>query len=171
MKFLPVIIACLCLPIIAFAQNPLARTINDNKAAFGLWATNPDKYEVQVLYTEIDRRADGTVSLKTHHWGTDSTQYFYPASTVKKVVPTNTANTMSATWGDEDDEYDEGYEVGGAGEDDEDDDDEYGAYDADGNDGEHGGHYNDGNDDEDGDDGDDTTYGEDCELRWRRRRR
>ena len=64
-------------------QNPLADIIAENKAAFGSWASDPDKYEIQVLYSEIERRADGTVRLKTHRWGADSNQYFYPASAVK----------------------------------------------------------------------------------------
>ena len=63
--------------------NPLEQIITENKATFGPWASAPDKYEIQVLYTEIDRKQDGTVALKTHRWGADSTQYFYPASTVK----------------------------------------------------------------------------------------
>lgn len=66
------------------AQHPLADIIREQKAEFGPWASNPDKYEIQVLYTEIDRQADGTVALTTHRWGAaDTSQYFYPASTVK----------------------------------------------------------------------------------------
>ncbi|TXF89957.1 serine hydrolase [Neolewinella aurantiaca] len=64
-------------------ENPLAEIIARGKDTFGLWANNPDKYEIQVLYTEIDRKEDGRPVLKTHWWGSDSTQYFYPASTVK----------------------------------------------------------------------------------------
>ena len=64
-------------------QNPLTELIDRQKADFGPWAADPDQFEVQVLYTQIDRREDGTVSLTTHRWGADSTNYFYPASTVK----------------------------------------------------------------------------------------
>ena len=75
--------AFLILAGIACAQNPLARIIDEGEAGFGPWATDPDGYEAQVLYTRIDRRADGTARLITHRWGADSTRYFYPASTVK----------------------------------------------------------------------------------------
>ena len=68
---------------VASAQNPLAQIIEEGKTNFGPWANDPDGYEIQVLYTRIDRRADGTARLVTHRWGADSTRYFYPASTVK----------------------------------------------------------------------------------------
>ena len=80
--------ACLLsLATFATAQsNPLAELIEANRADFAPWVDHPDSFEVQVLYTQIDRRPDGSVRLATHHWGADSTQYFYPASTVKMPV-------------------------------------------------------------------------------------
>lgn len=86
MKTLLVTFICVLFTSTAAAQvvgNPLEDIITENKASFGPWASDPDKYEIQVLYTEIDRQKDGTVKLKTHRWGSDSTQYFYPASSVK----------------------------------------------------------------------------------------
>jgi len=81
MKFLPLF---LLLSLSALAQNPLETIVRDNKEDFGPWAADPDTYEIQVLYTEIDRRDDGAVRLTTHRWGAqDTAQYFYPASTVK----------------------------------------------------------------------------------------
>lgn len=83
MKLLLSLVLCL-LTGAGVAQNSLESIINKNRADFGPWATNPDKYEIQVLYSEIDRQPDGTIRLKTHRWGTaDTNQYFYPASTVK----------------------------------------------------------------------------------------
>lgn len=68
----------------AAGQHTLESIIEANKASFGPWASQPDKYEIKVLYTEIDRQQDGTVKLKSHRWGAaDTSQYFYPASTVK----------------------------------------------------------------------------------------
>ncbi|NJC27887.1 serine hydrolase [Neolewinella antarctica] len=64
-------------------QNTLERILHDSQNTFGPWATNPAKYEVQVLYSEIHRHDDGSVTFTTHRWGADSTRYFYPASTVK----------------------------------------------------------------------------------------
>ena len=65
------------------AQNVLAEIIEANRDSFGEWADNPDRYEVQVLYSRIERENDGKVSLTTDHWGSDPSRYFYPASTVK----------------------------------------------------------------------------------------
>ena len=66
--------------------NPLADLIDQHRAEFGPWVEHPDSFEVQVLYSRIDREPDGTVRLQTYRWGTDSSQYFYPASTVKMPV-------------------------------------------------------------------------------------
>ena len=72
-------------PLLA-QDNPLAEIIAQHRADFGPWVEDPDGFEVQVLYSRIDRRPDGTVHLDTYRWGTDSAQYFYPASTVKMPV-------------------------------------------------------------------------------------
>lgn len=87
------------LPVLA--QNPLSTIIAQQQESFGPWASAPDKYEVQVLYTEIERREDGTVDLVTHRWGTaDTNQYFYPASTVKlpaAILALQKINELGAT--------------------------------------------------------------------------
>lgn len=84
-----------------FAQNPLTSIIQDNQSSFGPWVSNPDEYEIQVLYTEIDRKKDGTVQLATHRWGAaDTSQYFYPASTVKMpaaILALQRINELGAT--------------------------------------------------------------------------
>jgi len=41
------------------------------------------KYKIQIIYTQIFRDDNGTPSFKTHHYLTDSTNYFYCASLVK----------------------------------------------------------------------------------------
>ena len=95
------LVLLLLLSATAAAQNPLENIIERNKEEFGPWATDPDTYEVQVLYTEIDRRADGSVHLTTHRWGAaDSSQYFYPASTVKMpaaILALQRINELNAT--------------------------------------------------------------------------
>ncbi|HWA33310.1 MAG TPA: serine hydrolase [Cyclobacteriaceae bacterium] len=40
-------------------------------------------FEIQVLYTQIDRDANNRPSFKSHEFFVDSTKYFYPASTIK----------------------------------------------------------------------------------------
>ncbi|CAH1001436.1 hypothetical protein LEM8419_02339 [Neolewinella maritima] len=74
-------------PVLLVAQhNPLAEVIEQQRADFAPWVDRPDSFEVQILYSQIDRRPDGTVQLRTYRWGADSTQYFYPASSVKMPV-------------------------------------------------------------------------------------
>ena len=78
------LVLLLLIPLGLTGQSVLHDLIAENKSSFGPWAQDPDKYEIQVLYTEIDRAADGSVSLTTHRWGVaDTNQYFYPASSVK----------------------------------------------------------------------------------------
>ena len=80
------LLLCLLLPLTTSAQNVLSEIIAANRDSFSSWVTNPGRYEIQVLYTRIDRPTDSTVVLTTHRWGSDNTQYFYPASTVKLPV-------------------------------------------------------------------------------------
>jgi hypothetical protein len=44
---------------------------------------DPDKYRVQIIYTQIDRDADNRPAFTSYTYGLDAEQYFYPASTVK----------------------------------------------------------------------------------------
>ena len=79
-------IICL-LPLFAFSASAqeglLERLISKNKAKLGAWAQQPESYEVQVIYTQIDRDENNQPSFTTHQWRVDDTRYFYPASTVK----------------------------------------------------------------------------------------
>jgi Beta-lactamase enzyme family len=43
-------------------------------------------WKVQIIYTQIDRKADNSPSFKTHYYNYDPNSYFYPASTVKMPV-------------------------------------------------------------------------------------
>lgn len=43
----------------------------------------PGQYDIQIIYTRIDRDANGKPSFSTFYHHADSTRYFYPASTVK----------------------------------------------------------------------------------------
>lgn len=44
---------------------------------------NKDLYEIQIIYTQIDRDAQGRPSFRTYQYNVDSSRYFYPASMVK----------------------------------------------------------------------------------------
>lgn len=45
-----------------------------------------DKFEVQVVYTQIDRDSDDNPHFTSYSYNYDSSRYFYPASTVKMPV-------------------------------------------------------------------------------------
>lgn len=47
---------------------------------------NPDKYQVQVLYTQINRDKANKPSFKSYTFNVDPKRYYYPASTVKLVA-------------------------------------------------------------------------------------
>ncbi|RME99137.1 MAG: hypothetical protein D6772_08130 [Bacteroidetes bacterium] len=64
-------------------RNVLEKIIRQHKADFGDWAKDPEAYELQVIYTQIDRDAQGRPSFTSYRYGVDPNNYFYPASTVK----------------------------------------------------------------------------------------
>ncbi len=47
---------------------------------------HPSRYELQILYTQINRDSANHPSFTSHYYGIDSNTYFYPASTVKLPV-------------------------------------------------------------------------------------
>ena len=53
---------------------------------FGTVMQNPEKYRVQIIYTQIDRDADNQPVFKTFLYNVNPGEYFYPASTVKLPV-------------------------------------------------------------------------------------
>lgn len=44
---------------------------------------NPQKYRVQILYTQINRDAQNKPSFKSYGYRVNPQEYFYPASTIK----------------------------------------------------------------------------------------
>jgi hypothetical protein len=59
----------------------LLRTFGDSTLQAVLAA--PEQFQLQLIYTQIDRDADNQPAFTTHFLGVDSSLYFYPASTVK----------------------------------------------------------------------------------------
>ncbi|SNS59044.1 Beta-lactamase enzyme family protein [Belliella buryatensis] len=47
---------------------------------------NREKYQVQILYTQIDRDEENKIQLTNYDLGLDDQKYFYPASTIKLPV-------------------------------------------------------------------------------------
>lgn len=50
---------------------------------FGPMLQNPAAYDIQILYTQINRDAQNRPTFRTFRYRTDKERYFYPASTVK----------------------------------------------------------------------------------------
>jgi len=64
-------------------MNPIQQLISENKKQLGPPANNPEKFELQIIYTQIDRDDNNTPTFSSHHFHVDKNQYFYPASTIK----------------------------------------------------------------------------------------
>ena len=45
-----------------------------------------ETYQVQILYTQIDRNEHGNAMMQDHEFNLNDRVYFYPASTVKSPV-------------------------------------------------------------------------------------
>lgn len=65
------------------ARQPLEKILAENAADFDSILSKPDVYEVQIIYTQIDRDEKQFPHFTSWSWNLDSTRYFYPASTVK----------------------------------------------------------------------------------------
>lgn len=57
--------------------------LKSQPARFATVMQDPDKYRVQVIYTQIDRDAENRPTFTSFDYRVDPDQYFYPASTVK----------------------------------------------------------------------------------------
>lgn len=66
------------------SQNSLIEDIlKSREDLFGPVLKDPEKYEVQVLYTQINRDENNVPSFKSFSYRVDNSKYFYPASSVK----------------------------------------------------------------------------------------
>jgi len=61
----------------------LNQLISDHASDFKNITDNPNQYEVQIIYTQINRDKDNRPTFTPHTYQTNNTEYFYPASTVK----------------------------------------------------------------------------------------
>lgn len=64
----------------------LENLLNQYPQYFDSILNNRDAYNVQVIYTQIDRGANGLAALKNYYFNVNGNHYFYPASTVKFPV-------------------------------------------------------------------------------------
>ena len=64
-------------------ENVLLKILQENKADFSVWMDAPEKHQVQIIYTQIDRDEKNHPTFISYTYGLDTNRYFYPASTVK----------------------------------------------------------------------------------------
>jgi hypothetical protein len=64
------------------AQSPLQQILAGLPMEMDTLLQQPEKYRIQIVYTQIDRDARNRPHFQTYTFG-DTAQYFYPASTVK----------------------------------------------------------------------------------------
>jgi hypothetical protein len=68
-------------------NNPLlAGLLESHPQHFDHILKDQDKYKVQIIYTQIDRRDNNTPVFTDHYFRVNPNAYFYPASTVKMPV-------------------------------------------------------------------------------------
>jgi hypothetical protein len=77
---LPIALALSCAPR---DENIIADLMEKHPEQFADILANKDRYEVQVIYTQIDRDEHNKPSFRSFYFNVDSSRYFYPASTVK----------------------------------------------------------------------------------------
>ena len=74
----------------AFAQimghDFIEKLLKKHPERFETILASPEKYQVQILYTKIDRNNRNEPKFATYGYGVNSNQYFYPASTVKLAI-------------------------------------------------------------------------------------
>lgn len=60
--------------------------LKQNPRLFGDITANPAEYQVQIIYTQINRDKNNTPSFTDHFYRVNEQQYFYPASVVKMPI-------------------------------------------------------------------------------------
>ena len=66
-------------------NNPMALVLTSQNTSIRKVIDRVDQYEVQILYTQIDRSNDSII-LTDYEFQLDDMKYFYPASTVKLPI-------------------------------------------------------------------------------------
>lgn len=64
-------------------DNFIEKLLKKHPERFSEILKNPEKYRIQILYTKIDRNKNNVPHFTTHGYRLNSSEYFYPASTVK----------------------------------------------------------------------------------------
>ncbi|WP_044199126.1 serine hydrolase [Dyadobacter tibetensis] len=83
-------------PTTLSAQDLLEKLMRDRPDRFGEIMAHPDRYQVQVRYTRIDRNKRNEPKFTTYSYGLPTDTYFYPASTVKLAAVALALEKMNA---------------------------------------------------------------------------
>lgn len=67
-------------------NNPLSAILKAEDTLISNVMANPKTHELQIIYTQIDRDSMGNVQFHEYQFQENSSNYFYPASTVKLPV-------------------------------------------------------------------------------------
>lgn len=73
----------LLLIILASCENPIHQVVESSNDIIKPIIDNVEKYEVQIIYTQVDTTDNGEITLKDYTYKVDQDSYFYPASTIK----------------------------------------------------------------------------------------
>ncbi len=77
----------LLLSLSTMAQKKLLhKLLHENENLFGEVLKRPEQYDVQIIYTQIDRDENNIPAFRSFSFGLDEKKYFYPASTVKMPI-------------------------------------------------------------------------------------
>lgn len=64
-------------------ETPLTKVLASDSPAIKKVMSDPDKYEVQILFTEVNRSNPSVITFDNYEYKVSDKKYFYPASTVK----------------------------------------------------------------------------------------
>jgi len=64
-------------------DGSLENLLSSQPERFATVLADPEKYRVQIIYTQIDRDEDNVPAFTSYQYRVDTGEYFYPASTVK----------------------------------------------------------------------------------------
>ncbi len=81
------LVTLLVLAIISCSkQNPLEIALDSDSDSINKVMQNYNDYEVQIIYTQINRSKNGEISFEDFEFNVNDSTYFYPASSVKFPV-------------------------------------------------------------------------------------
>lgn len=75
-----------CVLLLVGCNDPLKEALQSKDPMIKNVVDNLEKFELQIIYTQIDTTAQGAVNFTDYKFQLDTNTYFYPASTVKLPV-------------------------------------------------------------------------------------